>query len=174
MLYPLSHPATPGGIGGLRDYQGENKSQVHGPHSNSLSSPHMKTGQNFSYFNYKLTISAMTVQALHSAVGWPSDCSALLQTGWPNNECSPLLQTGWPSIECSPLLQTGWPSIECSALLQIGYPCSLTVKCTTVILTLGWKTIAVTKSMCWNVHRHSRLDMCQSRTVLSIEEERMK
>ena len=40
--------------------------------------------------------------------------------------------------------------------------------------TLGWKAMAVTKSMCWKQHRHSFLEACQSRTVLSIDEERMK
>ena len=34
----------------------------------------------------------------------------------------------------------------------------------------GWKASAVTKSMCWKQQRHSRREMCQRRTVLSIEE----
>merc|ERR1719341_2313370 len=38
----------------------------------------------------------------------------------------------------------------------------------------GWKPIAVTKSICWKTHRHSFLEICQSRTVLSMEEVRMK
>ena len=41
-------------------------------------------------------------------------------------------------------------------------------------ITLGWKAIAVTKSMCWKQQRHSFREMCQSRTVLSIDEERTK
>ena len=41
-------------------------------------------------------------------------------------------------------------------------------------LTLGWKAMAVTKSMCWKQHRHSLLEMCHRRTVLSIDEESRK
>lgn len=41
-------------------------------------------------------------------------------------------------------------------------------------LTLGWKAIAVTKSMCWKQQRHSRRDMCQRRTVLSMDDDSRK
>lgn len=41
-------------------------------------------------------------------------------------------------------------------------------------LTLGWNAMAVTKSMCWKQHRHSRLDMCHNRTVLSMDEDSRK
>lgn len=41
-------------------------------------------------------------------------------------------------------------------------------------LTLGWKAMAVTKSMCWKQHRHSLLDMCHNLTVLSMDDERRK
>lgn len=34
--------------------------------------------------------------------------------------------------------------------------------------------MAVTKSMCWKQQRHSLLEMCHSRTVLSMEEESRK
>ena len=39
---------------------------------------------------------------------------------------------------------------------------------------LGWKARAVTKSMCWKQHRHSRLEICHKRTVLSMEELKRK
>ena len=39
---------------------------------------------------------------------------------------------------------------------------------------LGWKTMAVTKSMCWKMQRHSSLLMCHSLTVLSMLLVRMK
>lgn len=44
----------------------------------------------------------------------------------------------------------------------------------TIQLTLGWKAMAVTKSMCWKQHRHSLLDMCHNLTVLSMEEDSRK
>src|SRR3954462_3772737 len=40
--------------------------------------------------------------------------------------------------------------------------------------SVGWKAIEVTKSLCLNVHRHSCLLTCHSRTVLSIEEDNKK
>ena len=40
--------------------------------------------------------------------------------------------------------------------------------------SLGWNAIEVTKSRCWNAHRHSDRETCQRRTVLSIEDERRK
>jgi hypothetical protein len=43
-----------------------------------------------------------------------------------------------------------------------------------VIVTLGWKTIDVTKSICWKVQRHSLRDTCHSRTVLSMEDDKIK
>ena len=39
---------------------------------------------------------------------------------------------------------------------------------------LGWKQIAVTKSICWKQQRHSRLEICHNRTVLSMLEVRIK
>jgi hypothetical protein len=30
------------------------------------------------------------------------------------------------------------------------------------VLTLGWNTIAVTKSICWKQHKHSVLEMCHN------------
>lgn len=41
-------------------------------------------------------------------------------------------------------------------------------------LTLGWKAMAVTKSICWKQQRHSRLDMCHKRTVLSMDDDNRK
>src|SRR3954447_18110680 len=38
----------------------------------------------------------------------------------------------------------------------------------------GWNCIEVTKSLCWKQQRHSGRDMCHSRTVLSIDEDRRK
>ena len=43
-----------------------------------------------------------------------------------------------------------------------------------VIVTLGWNTIDVTKSICWKVQRHSLRDTCHSRTVLSMEDDKIK
>src|SRR5688572_11584268 len=40
--------------------------------------------------------------------------------------------------------------------------------------SVGWKAIDVTRSLCLKVQRHSFLLVCQSRTVLSMEEERRK
>ena len=49
-----------------------------------------------------LTLSVLTVQTLHTALGWPSSHSALTQTGYPSSQPrSALTQTGYPCSQSS-------------------------------------------------------------------------